>query len=181
MRSRYILGLLLIIVFSLSFSVSASKNNKVTICHIPPGNPDNAHTIIVSENAAQAHFAHGDEEGECGIGDGTPIFEVFFCETLQEFIANLAGQEVIFQHGIGFGTFAEAVAERDGEEAFFFLDGSPLTPVFYEGITLHSEPDFYGDRARVSWIAEPGTYTVQSYWSHPNEEAPGDSCTFSVN
>lgn len=38
---------------------------KVTICHIPPGNPGNAHTISVSRNALPAHLAHGDSEGPC--------------------------------------------------------------------------------------------------------------------
>lgn len=38
---------------------------KVTICHIPPGNPENARTIEVGEDAVEAHLAHGDTEGEC--------------------------------------------------------------------------------------------------------------------
>jgi hypothetical protein len=38
---------------------------KVTICHVPPGNPANSHTISVSENAVQAHLSHGDFLGEC--------------------------------------------------------------------------------------------------------------------
>jgi hypothetical protein len=38
---------------------------KVTICHIPPGNPDNPHTITVGESAVDAHLAHGDYEGPC--------------------------------------------------------------------------------------------------------------------
>ena len=38
---------------------------KVTICHFPPGNPSNAHTITVSANALTAHLAHGDILGEC--------------------------------------------------------------------------------------------------------------------
>ena len=40
-------------------------NGKVTICHVPPGNPDNAHTISVSPNAANAHLGHGDFCGPC--------------------------------------------------------------------------------------------------------------------
>jgi hypothetical protein len=40
-------------------------NDKVKICHIPPGNPDNAHTIRVNENAVDAHLDHGDYKGEC--------------------------------------------------------------------------------------------------------------------
>lgn len=42
-----------------------NDNDKVTICHIPPGNPDNAHTIRVSENAVDAHLDHGDTLGKC--------------------------------------------------------------------------------------------------------------------
>ena len=40
--------------------------NKVTICHIPPGNPENAHTITVGESAVLTHVAkHGDTIGPC--------------------------------------------------------------------------------------------------------------------
>ena len=52
---------------------------KVTICHIPPGNPGNAHTITVSVNAMPAHLAHGDvlalegERGRCFLGGGGPF------------------------------------------------------------------------------------------------------------
>ncbi len=45
------------------------KKDKVTICHIPPGNPGNAHTINVSGNAEYAHLAHGDTLGECPDSD----------------------------------------------------------------------------------------------------------------
>ena len=38
---------------------------KVLICHIPPGNPENPQTISVSVNAVPAHLAHGDTEGPC--------------------------------------------------------------------------------------------------------------------
>lgn len=40
-------------------------SKKVTICHVPPGNPENAHTLVVSENAVDAHLAHGDSLGAC--------------------------------------------------------------------------------------------------------------------
>lgn len=38
---------------------------KQTVCHIPPGNPANAHTISVGSPAVQAHLAHGDRLGGC--------------------------------------------------------------------------------------------------------------------
>jgi hypothetical protein len=37
----------------------------VTLCHVPPGNPDAAHTIDVGAPAASTHLAHGDTEGAC--------------------------------------------------------------------------------------------------------------------
>ena len=44
-----------------------SAQDKVTICHIPPGNPGNAHTIVVGAPAVPAHMElHGDPLGECG-------------------------------------------------------------------------------------------------------------------
>ncbi len=39
--------------------------NKVLVCHIPPGNPANAHTICISENGVPAHLAHGCYLGAC--------------------------------------------------------------------------------------------------------------------
>lgn len=38
---------------------------KTTVCHIPPGNPANAHTICVGNPAVPAHLAHGDHLGVC--------------------------------------------------------------------------------------------------------------------
>ena len=35
----------------------------VTLCHVPPGNPDAAHTVTVGAPAVPAHLAHGDVEG----------------------------------------------------------------------------------------------------------------------
>ncbi|MGZ5243055.1 MAG: T9SS type A sorting domain-containing protein [Bacteroidia bacterium] len=45
----------------------ASCNEKVTICHVPKGNPANAHSITISVKAAQAHIGEhgGDYYGEC--------------------------------------------------------------------------------------------------------------------
>jgi hypothetical protein len=52
-------------VFGIVASTQADSQGKVDVCHIPPGNPDNAHTINVSVNAVPAHLAHGDHLGSC--------------------------------------------------------------------------------------------------------------------
>jgi hypothetical protein len=38
---------------------------KITICHIPPGNPGKAKTLTIGVSAWPAHQAHGDKEGAC--------------------------------------------------------------------------------------------------------------------
>ncbi|KRT61587.1 MAG: hypothetical protein XU09_C0004G0080 [Thaumarchaeota archaeon CSP1-1] len=38
---------------------------KINVCHFPPGNSGNAHTINISFNAWEAHRAHDDYWGEC--------------------------------------------------------------------------------------------------------------------
>src|SRR5262245_30766400 len=41
------------------------EEQKVAICHYPPGNPANAHTLMLPEPAVQAHLRHGDTSGAC--------------------------------------------------------------------------------------------------------------------
>lgn len=53
----------------------APDDSDGTICHIPPGNPDAAHTITVgSENAVETHLSkHGDTLGGCPEGVETRV------------------------------------------------------------------------------------------------------------
>lgn len=44
-------------------------DEKVVICHIPPGNPSNAQTITVGASAVNAHLSHGDTLGACPLGE----------------------------------------------------------------------------------------------------------------
>ena len=49
-----------------------TDTKKTTVCHIPPGNPANAHTICVGNSAVPAHLDHGDFLGTCACGsDGS--------------------------------------------------------------------------------------------------------------
>ena len=45
--------------------VTAAPEEMVTVCHVPPGNPADAHTISVSPFAVDAHLAHGDQLDSC--------------------------------------------------------------------------------------------------------------------
>jgi hypothetical protein len=42
------------------------NTKKTTICHVPPGNPDNAHTLCIGNAAVRAHLRnHDDYLGPC--------------------------------------------------------------------------------------------------------------------
>lgn len=47
-----------------------NNNNKVLVCHIPPGNNNNPQTICISANAVATHLAHGCYVGPCGSSKG---------------------------------------------------------------------------------------------------------------
>ncbi|NOK12020.1 hypothetical protein [Corallococcus exercitus] len=47
-------------------------DGRVSICHIPPGNHANAHTITVGAPAVAAHLHHGDRMGACDDEGETP-------------------------------------------------------------------------------------------------------------
>jgi hypothetical protein len=55
---------------ALGAGVSVASNgecprDKIPLCHIPPGNPANRHSILVGESAVAAHLRHGDHRGYC--------------------------------------------------------------------------------------------------------------------
>jgi hypothetical protein len=50
------------------FAANPHNEDQVTICHYPPGNPGNAHTITVGASAVQTHISqHGDTLGACAV------------------------------------------------------------------------------------------------------------------
>lgn len=59
---------------------SVNTSGKTTICHIPPGNPNNAHTISVGNGAVPAHLAHGDYLGPCGARTYDPTIATIVSE-----------------------------------------------------------------------------------------------------
>jgi len=54
-------------------ATAAPDDHKVVICHVPPGNPENAHTIVVDYHAVPAHLEHGDFIGACEAGGSGPM------------------------------------------------------------------------------------------------------------
>ena len=60
-----------------SLSFAQEGENKVAVCHIPPGNPAQAKTLMIGQPALQAHLAHGDFEGDCFAGQYGGTVEMF--------------------------------------------------------------------------------------------------------
>ena len=58
--SRIVMTTALVVVSALFSSFTNTANDKITICHIPPGNVDNCHEITISMNALQTHLNHHD-------------------------------------------------------------------------------------------------------------------------
>lgn len=71
------------IPFDMAKQGGGCSGDKVTICHLPPGNPGNIQEVCISTNAVPAHEAHGDyaplafwpdADGD-GFGDATAMAE----------------------------------------------------------------------------------------------------------
>ena len=61
--NRQTLWFVLLALLALPAVVRGEK--KVTLCHVPPGNPAATQTLVVGEAAVGAHLAHGDQLGAC--------------------------------------------------------------------------------------------------------------------
>ncbi|MDI1355475.1 MAG: hypothetical protein PSX36_11175 [bacterium] len=69
-------------------------DEKVLICHIPPGNPSNRQDIWVSPSAVSAHLAHGDFLGSCE----KPVDPCKECyDNYQNCLANTNGDPVMIK------------------------------------------------------------------------------------
>jgi|GEM_PF-1443985 len=75
--------------------------DKVTICHNPPGNHENAKTICVGSPAVKAHLAHGDKLGKCEDIPVSGSCEKSFVGNRATLLAyaNMVGKEVTLPSG----------------------------------------------------------------------------------
>jgi len=67
-RERYSIALLaaaVVVAGGALGSAAAAGQQKVQVCHRPPGNPNNYQTITIGAPALPAHLAHGDLVGAC--------------------------------------------------------------------------------------------------------------------
>lgn len=70
-------------------------HDKVVICHVPPGNPENAHTIEIAPSAVPAHLKHGDYLGPCDCEKEANKKQKRFT------VDSLAVREILDKNGLG--------------------------------------------------------------------------------
>lgn len=63
---KRIVTAIIVLIFFVPIGAVAQPEEKITICHYPPGNPDHPITITISNDALESHHAHGDAIGPCG-------------------------------------------------------------------------------------------------------------------
>jgi hypothetical protein len=133
-----------------------------TICHIPPGNPNAAHTITVGLPAVDAHLAHGDTEGPCPDGVdtrydnpsiGITIFIIFATGEIQVYgncddsgecdeVTNVPISEVIdFTLIIVDGSFVDVPEGEEDENDYELPDSAPADGIAVVIYYLHPDPN----------------------------------------
>ena len=88
--------------------ICGDYDDKLLICHVPPGEPENEHEICISSNAIQTHLTHGDYCGPCTLLSNptpenlpnisiypNPFTNVLYIELNQDLLANNKNFEVI--------------------------------------------------------------------------------------
>lgn len=85
---QFLVVFVLFVGIGLTTTAWSAPVPKVEICHIPPDNPENVHTIRISGNALPDHLAHGDLveacDSNCAIlcddGNACTIDDTMDCE-----------------------------------------------------------------------------------------------------
>ena len=130
-----------------SVSSPSQPEQKVTICHSPPGNPNNKQTLEVGISALQAHIDHGDKIGAC---DGS---------TTQTQTASTSPQatEYINVYGTVRATFRETVSQviSRGLLSMRIIDARSNTVVLHdkfpgEFIWVNRYGNFNGDERALT-------------------------------
>jgi len=113
---------------------SIQVGSKVTICHIPRGDPDNAHTITIGGPAVAKHLAnHGDTLGACvggnGNGDGNDTMENLTLEIISPIDNFNYTNDTILVNISSNGDFVSFTINNGTEEVYT----SPIFRIFLEG------------------------------------------------
>ena len=165
------LGLL---AYSITAPVAFAKKSKVVICHMPTGNPENSHTIKVSENALQAHLDHGDSIGECQTnetGGGISPETQAQIDDIQDKIND--PDFGLFEIKAEIIELLDAVAVLQATVDNIQAPGSSHHVPFEALVTTHSICDHPGSgpsvgQVRITGTAHTGDYIVTGVFMNPN-------------
>ncbi len=140
------------------------QGNKVTLCHIPPGNPEAAHTIRVGAAAVSAHLAHGDTLGPC-----CPISLDFEHEDDGSTIL-VDGQDISTPPEFGTLVAISGTGPNYGPAIFDSSIDGPNDP--------GRDPDLLVDLGNILILQENNEQCVQGIYRYPDDDAGGGFLIF---
>ncbi|GJM22735.1 MAG: hypothetical protein DHS20C15_26500 [Planctomycetota bacterium] len=118
--------------------------SKTVICHVPPGNPGNSHTLSVGNKAVAAHLAHGDSLGTCGTSENTDDSPVIVFDQPASLVEiDLSSMNALIEPGR-----AHTLVLRLEGSGSLLLASDPITDSVYSGVAqIESEAELYSPLA----------------------------------
>ncbi len=142
--------------------------DKVVICHIPPGNPDNKHTITIGAPSVKAHLAHGDVLEACpspippGNETNPPGNETIppGNQTTNLTLTILSPQNITYNV-----TEIPITLSSNGDNIWYIINSGNATPY----------------NSSINQLFEEGTNTLTAFANNTFGEEISDSVIFSID
>jgi type IV pilus assembly protein PilY1 len=167
------------------------SGNKIPICHIPPGNPNNPQTLNISINALDTHLDHGDSLGACGEDtcndhvstSGHAVLYIVFIDGGVDGTWTPGTDFVKIDTGEGSpgtpnGLASPAPVDLDGDFVVEYIYAGDLRGNLWRFDVRDTSPANWGAPARV-FIAKDATNNPQpittrpEVGAHPDPQQPG--------
>lgn len=140
MKCIYIILLLVSTLLNTTTTANAKGNTKMDVCHIPPDDPSNYHTLNINNKAMKAHLAHGDIAGNCE--QAFPDEVELKILAINDFHGNIATSSVSFG-GTGRADFLSAniqAAKSLADNSIFVSAGDLIGASPLVSSLFHDEP-----------------------------------------